>query len=280
MLILDLNQVMYATLLLSIATKSNQRAEVDVPLVRHIALNVIRSLNVKFRRQYGQLVIATDDYNYWRKQVFPYYKASRKKARDESGLDWKAIFNCIDQLKQELQTFFPYKYVQVESCEADDIIATLCANVTSDTLILSGDKDFLQLQSNRLIKQYDPTHSKFLSTSDPKGVLFEHIIKGDRGDGIPNICSPDNCFVVGERQNKVTAKIIDQCKTIDSDVSHPLRRNFDRNKMLIDLTQIPDDLKQKIQTTFDQTPAKDRSMLVEYFSKHKLKKMVENINDF
>ena len=146
----------------------NRRGEdiaLDVNLLRHMVINSIRSLKNKFEGEYGELVIACDNKNYWRKKIFPYYKANRKKAREESGLDWPMIFDTINLIKEELKAIFPYKVVEVETAEADDIIATLVMRSQKDSplLILSGDHDFIQLQKYKGVRQFSPVTKKFIA---------------------------------------------------------------------------------------------------------------------
>lgn len=267
----------------------------DVNLLRHMVINTIRSLKQKFEGSYGNLVIACDSKNYWRKKVFPYYKANRKKAREESGLDWPMIFDTINLLKEELKTFFPYKVIEVETAEADDIIATLVMwSVENDVgnglfpqpnplLILSGDHDFIQLQKYKHVKQFSPITKKFItSDSTPEKYLFEHIIRGDKGDGIPNVLSSDTSIVENERQKKIMQVKLDQWQedpsTMPQDES--FKRNFDRNKALVDLTKIPDDIRDSIINTFTNTPSRGRELLLDYFIKNKMKLMIEHIEEF
>jgi len=176
----------------------NRRAddiELDINLLRHIIINTIRSLKIKFEGDYGDLVIACDSKKYWRKQYFPYYKANRKKIRQESGLDWPLIFDTINLIKEELITFFPYKVIEVEGAEADDIIATLAKwSSTNDVkegtvftnanpfLVLSGDHDFIQLQKYKHVNQFSPVQKKFVKPeTTPEKYVIEHTIKGDKG---------------------------------------------------------------------------------------------------
>lgn len=277
MMILDLNNVMYATLLSSIGKHTN--IAIETALVRHMVLNTIRAINVKFKQQYGQLIIAADSREYWRRQFFPYYKASRKKQRDKSELDWPAIFQAVNTIKHELREWFPYKYIEVVGAEADDVIGTLCSVIDEPVLIISADKDYKQLHSDK-VKQYDPVNKTFVQSSDCHSFLFEHIIKGDVGDGIPNIASPDNCFVLGERQRKVSKKLFDQLKGIDGRKDDPLFRNYIRNKTLIDLTMIPDGLKQQIIEQYNSCQPSTKTDLIAYFSNHRLKSLMEQLNDF
>ena len=296
MIILDFSQVIISNLMTEIGTKSREDVSIDINLLRHVVINTIRSLKVKFEREYGELVIACDSKNYWRKKVFPYYKANRKKAREESGLDWSAIFDCITTIKDELKVFFPYKVLDVETAEADDIIATLVEwnqlnNIIAKglieepapVLIISGDHDFIQLQKYKNVKQYSPVQKKFIKPdTSPEEYVLEHIIKGDRGDGIPNVLSDDECIIKGERQKSVSQKKLQEwIKTPESmpkDVG--FLRNLHRNRALIDLSYIPGDLRYNIINTFTEAPSKDKSQLLNYFIQNRMKLMMEHIGEF
>jgi hypothetical protein len=225
-------------------------------------------------------VIACDNTNYWRKQVFPYYKANRKKNQEKSEMNWKEIFECMNKIRAELKEYFPYRVIDIESAEADDIIATLVKNVQEDDiLILSGDKDFIQLHKHPHVKQYDPTRKKWIKHDDPEKYLYEHILKGDSGDGIPNILSDDNCLVVGTRQKPMTQKKIDSLQSASMMDTQTLR-NFMRNKQLIDLSNVPETIEKKVMESYENQTGKDRSKLMNYFIANRLKNLMEHIGEF
>ena len=267
-------------------------AELNENMLRHMILNSIRMNKKKFEKEYGELVIACDDKNYWRKKYFPYYKANRKKNRDESTLDWNTIFTSLNKIREELKDSFPYRVIQIESAEADDIIGTLCMmhgrHLGGDPiLILSGDKDFVQLQQYSNVTQYDPIRKRFLKVPNPREYLYEHIIRGDVGDGVPNFLSEDDIFISAGRQRRITSKKltewvsqlltgIDPVEIFDSEQL----RNWNRNSALIDLTQVPDDIREQIITEFDSQENKERKDLFNYFIKHRLKNLTESIGDF
>lgn len=290
MIIVDLNQVMLSNLLMSLGKHTN--ASIEEGMVRHMVLNSLRSYRSKFSDEFGEMVIACDNTNYWRRQFFPYYKANRKKNQEASELDWKAIFECLNKIRQELKDYFPYRVIDIESAEADDIIGTLVREFGTEEevmfgldekiLILSGDKDFIQLHVYKNVKQYDPTRKKWVSHNDPDKYLCEHILKGDSGDGVPNVLSSDNCFVVGERQKPLTQKKIDSLEELglDGKFDHPLYRNYVRNKTLIDLRFTPKELRSKIMESYNSQDNKDRSKLMNYFIVNKLRNLTENIGDF
>src|SRR5210317_1719617 len=203
--LVDFSQIAISSLMAQMG--GHHHLEVDENILRHIILNVLRANHKKFCNKYGELVICIDDRNFWRRTYFPYYKAARKKNREESELNWNSIFNSLSKIREEIREFFPYKVIQVNTAEADDIIGTIVHEFGThvhcggeDFLILSGDKDFVQLHQFVNVKQYDPTRKKWIKHSDPEAYLFEHIVRGDKGDGVPNILSDDNAFVMNIRQ--------------------------------------------------------------------------------
>jgi len=279
LIIVDLSQVMLSNLMMQLGNHTN--AQVEENMIRHMVLNSLRSYKSKFGDEYGEMIIACDNTNYWRKQAFPYYKANRKKNRLASDLDWKSIFECMNKIRAELKEFFPYRVIDVESAEADDIIGTLVREFDDKILILSGDKDFVQLHNRNNIKQYDPTRKKWLSHNDPQKFLKEHILKGDSGDGVPNVLSADNCFVVGDRQKPLTSKKFDHYMNLDpSKYDSMIARNYQRNKELIDLNFTPEEIRSKVIEQYNNQNNKDKSKLMNYFISNKLKNLMENIGDF
>ena len=281
MIIVDLNQVMISTLMMQIGNHKNIKLEED--LVRHMVLNSLRAHKVKFSAEYGEMVIACDDKNYWRKQVYPYYKANRKKEREASELDWNTLFESLNRIRQELKDYFPYKVIQVDHAEADDIIAVLVKeyNHLGKLLILSGDKDFGQLQKYPNVTQYSPVLKKYISCTNPDLFLKEHILKGDSSDGVPNFLSEDNVFVMGIRQSPVTSKKLAVwiLQEPDQFCNEATLRNYKRNQKLIDLEFVPDEIKTQTLEQYN-TQIKDRSKLFNYFIQYQLKNLMEHINEF
>lgn len=282
MIILDLSQVMIATLMTQLGNHTN--VEVDENLFRHMVLNSIRANKKKFADEYGELVIAADDKNSWRREYFPYYKANRRKSRDESELNWTKIFESLNKVRAELREYFPYPVVHIEGAEADDVIATLVKNYNyQKILILSGDKDFQQLQRYPNVKQYSPVLKKYITCRDPEAFLKEHIIRGDVGDGVPNFLSPDNSLVMGTRQKPVSAKKLATWLNQTPDqicTTEEMKRNFERNRTLVDLDCIPDHIEDGILELYEQQSGKDRSKLFNYFVSNKLRNLMDAINDF
>jgi len=289
MIIIDLNQIMISNLMVQI--NGRNAVELSEDLVRHMVLNSIRGINKKFRKDYGELVIASDGKHSWRKEVFPNYKANRKKNREKSGHDWETIFDVINRIKTELIEFMPYKLLEVETAEADDVIAVLIRkmekivgpNHAKKILIVSGDKDFIQLH-NEWVKQYNPILNKYVGKDETPGIYIkEHILKGDRSDGVPNILSDDNVFVEGRRQRPLSKKKINElicAGFLYTALNDEERKNYDRNRKLIDLTFIPQELEEKIKSEFDNIKVATRDKILNYFISRKLKTLIEIIDEF
>jgi hypothetical protein len=283
MIIIDLSQVMIATLMSQLGNHTN--ADVDENLLRHMVLNSLRANKVKFSHEYGEFVIAADGKRSWRKDVFAFYKANRKRDRDASELNWNMIFESLNKIRDELKTYFPYRVIHIENAEADDVIATLIKNRTNSfekVLILSGDKDFQQLQQYPNVKQYSPVLKKFIVCKNPDNFLKEHIIRGDVGDGIPNFLSTDDSLVSGIRQKPISSKKLETwISTAPAQFcTQDMLRGFKRNEQLIDFDFIPDGVSQAILDDYKAQSNKDRSQLFNYFIANKLKGLTDAINDF
>ena len=283
MIIVDLSQVMISNLMVQLGNHTNTELEED--LLRHMILNSIRSYNQKFKNEYGEMIIACDAGNNWRKQIFPYYKANRRKNREKSELNWTQIFDTLGKVRDELKEYFPYRVIQVDGAEADDIIGTL-ADAFGDTsekiLIMSGDKDFVQLQKYMNVKQYDPVQKKWRTTNDPDRFVKEHIMRGDTGDGIPNFLSADNTFVIGGRQKPLSQKKLDSWINMDPRefCDENMLRGYLRNQQLVDLNFIPEKLRSEIVTEYEAQAGKGRGKLFNYFIEKRLKNLLESINEF
>ena len=293
MIVIDFNQTAISNLMMEIGNRKD--IQVEVPLLRHMILNSIRSYKQKFGKDYGELVIACDNQTYWRREAFQYYKAGRKKAREESGLDWKQIFEALNLIRTELELFFPYKVINVEGAEADDVIAVMAewsqSNDTKDTLfndprpflIMSGDHDFIQLQKYDNVKQYSPIHKKFVKSDiSPEKYLFEHIIKGDKGDGVPNALSADDSIVNNVRQKPIRQDKLDLWyKDLDLRPSDAdFKKNYERNRQLVCFDCIPKKIKDAIINSYINQPTKDKSKLLNFFIERKMKNMLELIEEF
>ena len=281
-ILVDYSQVFISNLM----QQPGIREGVEEDLVRHMVLNSLRSYRNKFSEEYGELIICCDNKKYWRKDIFPYYKSHRKANRKQSEFDWNDIFACLNKVKAELVECFPYRVFEVDNVEADDIIAVYCTEYSGSKLILSGDKDFVQLQSIGYpseVHQYNPLRKAFVYEKHPEKYLRQHIMKGDRGDGIPNFMSQDDCFVNGGRQKPLRSSQLEKWSEIEDPsifCDQEMLRGYKRNEMLVDLTKIPDEIKNRIIHVMEEIEETDRSKIFPYFVEHKLKNLTEYIHEF
>ncbi len=281
MILVDLTQVLISGIMPQV---QKTKDPVDEDLIRHMILNTLRFHIKNFKKEYGEVVLCCDNKDYWRKQIFPYYKAGRKKSREKSALDWNMIFNVLNKMKSELKENFPYKVIDVEHAEADDIIGTLVPLFAKEEkiVILSSDGDFLQLQKyGKNVSQYNPVQKKYIKSENPTLELKLKILEGDKGDGIPNILSPGDVFVLGGKQKSLTKGIKEKLIGESYENYTEIQKEYwSRNQTLIDLSFIPEEIKRKIINTYEETKVPPRSKLLTYFIENKLKNLIDVIEDF
>lgn len=279
MIIIDMNQISVASLMMHLHMN---KGELEEDMVRHMILNSVRMYRTMFNEDYGEIVLAYDSRAYWRKEIFPQYKSNRRKNREEDDKDWDSIFDVLNNIKEEIKEFLPYKVVEVYGAEADDVIATLCKHYQSEKImIVSGDKDFIQLQKYDNVKQYSPITKKLVDGVDPKVYIKEHVLKGDKSDGVPNVLSPDHTFTDELRQRPLTSKKLESILAQDIDeLDDEIKRNYQRNDKLINLDNIPKTLESEILNSFNEASYGDRSGLLNYFIEKRLTSLTENIGEF
>jgi hypothetical protein len=280
MILVDLNQVLISNLMAQ--TRGNLDEIADKNMLRHMVLNSLRGYILKFKEEYKEIILCADGANPWRRDIFPYYKHARKKGREESSKDWNGIFQMISEIRDEIAEYMPYKVLHIDKVEADDIIATI-VKITDDEpiMIISGDKDFIQLQQKKNVKQYAPIQKKFIEDADPKKFLREQIIKGDRSDGVPNILSPDDIFTTDDKQRPINKKRLEEWADIENiPLGTETSKFYQRNKQLIDLSMIPEDIEKDIINRYSNYDKPNRSKMLDYFIKYKLKALISNIDDF
>jgi len=286
MILIDYNAI-------AISNVVTQKMEIDENLVRHMILNSLRMYRTKHKAKFGELVICTDGKKNWRYDVFPNYKFKRKDARKESKMDWNELFRITNMVLEEIKQNYPYKVVENQNCEADDIIAALVENTQEfgkhePVLIVSSDKDFAQLQKYDNVSQYSPMKKSFIKEEHPRKQLMELIMKGDQADGIPNVLSGDNVFVEGIRQTPLRKKAMDEMidKLYDTykdpyGKDQEWMRNYNRNKMLIDLSETPLPIKQEIIYTYEnQKPPTDKKLVFNHLIDKRCRMLLENVEEF
>ena len=307
MILVDYSQTAIANIMAELGGRAD--VVLNIQVVRHMILNSIRSYNVKFRKEFGEMVICCDSKNYWRKKIFPNYKSNRKKERAESKIDWASIFEGLNIVKEDLETVFPYPVISVDTAEGDDAIAALViwsqthdlveGNALAEAkpqknIILSKDHDFITLQKYEGVRQYSPIDKKDLVIKDSyEATLMETILYGCKGDGVPRFLDADDSLVKGERASTIMKTKLEEWKNMSMEevahdpyltknhTSEELLKNMRRNKALVDLHEIPTDVQEQIVHSYlSQKGARNRSQLMNYFVKNGMTQMVEKMGDF
>ena len=281
MILIDYSQIAISNI---IVQKLN-----DENMIRHMILNSIRMYNKRYRDEYGQMVICADGMNTWRKDFYPYYKAHRKKGREESSQDWTEIFRILHLVRDEIKANLPYKVLHMEGIEADDIIGSLVMHTQEfgndePVMIISSDKDFIQLQKYKNVKQWSPIQKKFVTDKNPRTYLFNHIMRGDSGDGIPNVLSADDTFISENSQTPLRQTKIDNwlehSDNLREHMDDEIYRNYQRNKKLIDLTDIPEDIQESIINNFNGQAKTPNMKVLNYLIKKRCNHLIEVVEEF
>ena len=278
MLIIDYNGIAIGNIIA-------QKLAPEEDLIRHMILNSIRMYKQKFK-EYGDVVIVADAGGNWRKDYYPEYKAKRKTNRDDDKRDWQEIFRITNTVREELAENFPYKMVHVWGCEADDSIAQIVMSTQEfgqyePVMIISADHDFKQLQKFDNVKQFSPMTKKFVKEDNPRLGLMEKILKGDSGDGVPNVLSDDKVFVENRKQNVLSAKkkqaLLEDPKALGEEVY----RNYLRNKKLIDLSETPENVSKEIINIFmNQDPWHNKGKVFPYLVEKRCRLLIECVEEF
>jgi hypothetical protein len=281
-ILIDLNQIMISNIMQHL--KGNDLY--NEGLIRHMVLNSLRKYNADYSADYGKIIVCCDSVHYWRRDFFPNYKIHRRGDREESSIDWDSLHKTFDKLRKEFKENLPYKVIDVPGTEADDVISILTKNLHSEgpILIISSDKDFLQLQKYPNVAQYSPIQKKFITTDDPVMYLKEHIIRGDKGDGVPNILSDDDCIIDKRRQKSILSEKVDLWTKSDDYTTfcstENMQKNYKRNEMLIDLTMIPASYETAVMEAYKNVTKHPKEKMIGYLAKYSLTDLLSKVEEF
>ena len=284
MIIVDFSAISIASVF------SQPKSNLEEDLLRHMILNSLRLYNLKYRDEYGRMILACDAGS-WRKGPFPEYKAARKKTRESSSLDWPTIFGWLNTITEEINEHLPYPVISVSGAEADDVIGTLVETTQEfgnyeKVMIISGDKDFIQLQKYDNVSQFSPLTKKLVKDSNPAKYLFEHIVRGDSGDGVPNILSADDVFVSDSRQTPLRTKLIEEwyeksrSSSMEEILDESTYRNYIRNRSMIDLSQIPEEVSNRIKEEYTEKTVKPNNKVLNYLISRRCSQLVACAEEF
>ena len=279
-ILVDANQIAISHLMV----RNKIEDGINIDSIRKSIVRVIARIGKRFGADYGKVILCYDDKNYWRREIFPFYKKNRKQERASSKYDWDEVFSVLNKIRDEIKSNLPYHVIQVQGAEADDVIASLCIHnskreTPEPTLILSADKDFIQLHKYDFVSQYDPIRNRWIENANPIQYLQEHIVRGDRSDGIPNILTCDDAIVSGKTQKKMSKEKIAALANLDPEqfTNYIRLRNWKRNSQLIDFTHIPQAVVERILTTFSKNRPVD-SVSIDYFIQNNIQDLIEEFS--
>lgn len=286
MILVDLSAVVITSV---VEYYNRERESINDHTVRSIVLSQLLFYKKKFGNEYGNMVICADSHNYWRKDIFPFYKMNRKKTRDKSKFDWDTFFPIFNKIKLEIKESLPYPFVEVDRMEADDSIAILAIRYSAHekVMIISSDKDLIQVQlkTNGDVKQYSPAIKKLLTKDQNNYSLIEHYIKGDSSDGIPNIFSDDDVFLCDDkRQKPVSKKLVAEAEGMKNPeyiCSNAIALDkYKRNRELIDIDYIPEEYKSAIVSEYENELNKGVVSVRKYLIKTRMKNFMQRLGEF
>ncbi len=267
-------------------------------LIRHVIITTIKNYKKQFSKEFGnEIVIACDSAPYWRKDVFEYYKYKRKKNREDSDIPWDLIFKYMNETKEALIEYFPWKVISVQGAEADDILAVMVQNIAvhngsgplddspEKTVLVTKDKDSKQLLTHPNIRQWSPYEKAFVKLDmSSKMFLRRLILTGDSGDGIPNVFSPIDTFYTGVRQKAATEKkmeaMLNADNMLDAAPDDFTRNRIIENTRLISFNAIPKNIRDKIINAYDFKPKGNKMSILKYLASKDMKLLINDIEQF
>lgn len=255
---------------MAVSAAMAQKAElgedvVSLGFLRHMILMSLLSNRRRFKSEYPELVLACDAPNNWRKIAHLFYKAHRQALKDADSFDWDTYFVNFNIIKDEIRAIFPFKMIQVDGAEGDDIVGVLSNHLTDKKILIHGkDKDFHQCCANPNVKLWNPMTQKLSVDDNPKYNIFAKCCRGDAGDGVPNILSPTNSFTDKIRQKQLRETKIQEYFT-SGIADFEIKSRFDTNQKLIDFNYIPDDLKKQIIAAYADAKSVCKPQLIQQY---------------
>lgn len=263
LILVDFNNLMYIVVFSKylvdkykgITTDQMTQAKMEELIRDSLKMTFNKVFNIlEWNQEYQvDILFAKDGYKLWRRErLFQEYKAHRKSKRDASPVDFELVYNVFDEVWEQLKSVLPFRFITLNGIETDDVIyETIMSEYDSydHFQIYSADGDFVQILRNKKVELYNPKTKEFHNPEDSEFELFEKIIRGDKSDGIPNIYADS----ITERQKPIFTTRIKSWHDNKNDFKEYLKkepketqRRFVRNKRLIDMRDIPEDIKRQI----------------------------------
>ncbi len=295
--------------------------DMRVGMAMHIMFNSIRKCWREFN---GDHVVICLEGRSWRKDFYAPYKANRKVTMDQRSVkeqeDDELFFEAYDDMTNFFKDKTNCSVIRQANAEADDLIATwIQQHPEDDHVIVSTDSDFYQLLAPNVM-QYNGTTDQVVSLEgfkdgktgewvidkktgepkkaiDPEFALFEKCVRGDSSDNIFS-AYPGARLKGSRNKTGITEAYNDRLtggfnynnfmlqRWVDhEEQEHRVRDDFERNKILIDLTQQPDEIKAESKQIINEAVNKSTVSQVgihflKFCSKWNLQRMSEQPGDY
>lgn len=307
MILVDFSQIISAAVYVGDAIEcAKNPSDQSKAMIKHTIYNSLRYNFMAHKKKYGHMILACD-HGSWRRDVFPNYKCQRRaaKEKDTSGINWTFVEEVKQEMYDEINKCFPFLIINVKKCEGDDIIGVMAKHLTetvftppdifgstepSPILVISTDRDNLQLHKYKNVKQWSPIEKKLITPPiSYKHSLIEKIVKGESGggsDSIPNIKMGDNTFVDGIRQKPIATTylqaFIDSDSPIDVCLTEEEKRNYRRNEELVSFEKIPLTIQESIISCYNEQKQRRHSKMefMNYLTRNKMPNLLSQITDF
>ena len=300
---------------------SGKDIDMRVGMAMHIIFNSVKKAWNDFD---GNHVVFCLEGRSWRKDFYTPYKANRKVTRDQRSPremeDDELFFEAYDDMCTFLAEKSNCTVIRQSNAEADDLIATWIQQHPDDKhVIVSTDSDFYQLIAPN-VTQYNGTTDQIVTLEGfknaktgewvidkktkevktpvvPEWVLFEKCVRGDSADNVFS-AYPGARLKGTKNKTGITEAYNDRHtggfnfnnfmlqRWVDhEEAEHRVRDDFERNKILIDLTQQPDEVKAESKAIVENAKTKDTKQQVgvyfmKFCAKWNLERMSQNPGDY
>ena len=295
--------------------------DMRIGMAMHIMFNSVKKVWRDFN---GSHVVFCLEGRSWRKDFYKPYKANRKVTMDQRSPreqeDDELYFEAYNDMIQYFAEKTNTTVIREGESEADDLIATWIQQHPDDNhIIVSTDSDFYQLMAPNVM-QYNGTTDQIVSLDgfveaktgkrvidkktklekelpDPKWILFEKCVRGDSSDNV--FSAYPGARKKGSKNKTGMLEAYEDLETggfnynnfmlqrwVDhEEQEHRVIDDYERNKILIDLTLQPDEIKAKCNKVIEEakqaTPVSNVGIhFMKFCNKWNLQRMSETPGDY
>lgn len=295
-LVLDISNLLHRTYF----SQHTQDSETSAGLAIHMALT---TLNKYYKSCKPKKVVMCFDRGSWRKEytakhdfLKPYKGNRRQNMSQADQIKYEAFVQHLKEFEFFINEYTTIVSLACDRLEADDLIAGFVqSHVDSNIAIISADSDLAQLKIHPNVSLISPITDEEQSLSkynnDPRYYLFHKCIRGDSTDNIqaayPRVRSTrieeihhDNLHLDGFKYNNFMKESwTDQLKR-----TFTVEDMFNHNKVLIDLSCQPSDIRDLMDATISSgLEAKKKFSYfhtIKFIGKYDLQKIKDSIDNF